>query len=195
MSLDGKNTGGSFDNNYFMQEGYIKSCSLAYRQANKFDADKVNDITLEVVFTIEKKDGTMYDKTVNIAGNYKRNELDGTVEGWSTAFKIKAFFNTLGMDSWSTDDMGVIPESLCNAVIGKSCWLLSYRSGLGDDEKRIYRTYKLFGKTAEEVEKRFLREVEGKYPPYEYQPKAEEEKAPDTSAPYGASKDDTHPPF
>lgn len=169
MALSGENNGGAFDANYFVQKATVKKCTIQYRQANKFDADKVSDVVLDIVLDVAKKDGSTFEKTVTISGNYKRNG-DNTVAGWSTAFKIKAFFNTMGLNSWSTDDLGVFPENLTSGVIGKSLWLLSYRSTVNGDGKRQYRTYKLFGRTAEEVETRFLKEVDGDYPPYQYEP-------------------------
>lgn len=169
--LSGNIPNNSFDMNYFIQKAKVKSVDVKYRELVN---NKLVDITLTVVFDVFKKDNTTFEKTVKIFGNYDRDETNMTVKGWGSAFKIKMFFNACNLTNWHTDDMGVLPKSLLDSAIGKEVYMLSYRTDEFNNDKRVYYTYKIFGRTSSEVEERFLKDIQSDYPPYNYSPNNED---------------------
>ena len=67
---------------------------------------KTVDISLEVAVERTKKDGTLQESKVFIDGNYKKN-LNGIVEGWGSAFKVKEFIVACNPGlKFETDDQG-----------------------------------------------------------------------------------------
>lgn len=171
MALPGSN--GSGGANYYINEGVVKSVDVNYNVPNKSDDSKIKDVELTVTLVMTKNDGEKFDKTVYISGNYKKNEITNQVEDWGSAFKVRSFFNAVGLTKWATDDFGILPSSICEQAVGKTVFIVKYKSS-NDQGEPLYRTYNMVGKSSSAVEKMFLRDASGDYPPYKYEPTAEE---------------------
>lgn len=171
MALTGSNgTGGA---NYYINEGTVKSVAVNYNVPNKSDDTKIKDVELTIILEMTKANGEKFDKTIYISGNYKKNEITSQVEDWGSAFKVRSFFNAVGLTKWSTDDFGILPSSIAEQAIGKRLFIIKYKS-LDDQGELLYRTYNMVGKSAESIEKMFLKDAAGDYPPYKYDPVVEE---------------------
>lgn len=172
MALAGSNgTGGA---NYYINEGTVKSVQVNYNVPNKSDDTKIKDVELTIVLEMTKNNGEKFDKTIYISGNYKRNETTNQVEDWGSAFKVRSFFNAVGLTKWSTDDFGILPSSICEQAIGKNVFIIKYKSS-DDTGELLYRTYNMVGKSSSNIEKMFLKDASGEYPPYKYEPTVEEQ--------------------
>lgn len=171
MALTGSNGNGGA--NYYINEGTVKSVSVAYNVPNKSDDTKIKDVELTIILEMTKANSEKFDKTVYISGNFKRNEITNQVEDWGSAFKVRSFFNAVGLTKWSTDDFGILPSSICEQAVGKTVYIVKYKS-LDDAGETMYRTYNMVGKSSAAIEKMFLKDAAGNYPPYKYDPVVEE---------------------
>lgn len=171
MALSGNS--GIGGKNYYINSGIVKSVDIKYNVPVKSASDKITDVEMVVVLDMVKENGEHFDKSIYISGNYKRNEITNQVDDWGSAFKIRQFFNVAGLNKWTTDDFGILPEGIAKQAEGATIYTISYLSS--DDEGTKYRTYKMVAKSAEQIEKMFLKDVAGDYPPYKYEPKVEED--------------------
>lgn len=172
MALSGQNsTGGGA--NYYINSGVVKSVEVEYNKANQNDPDKITDVELKVVLDMIKDSGEHFDKSIFVSGNYKKDEITNQIIDWGSAFKIRQFFNVCGLTKWSTDDFGILPDYLAKDAVGHTIYTISYRSSDDSGEPK-YRTYKMVAKNAEQIEKMFTKDVNGDYPPWKYEPNAEQ---------------------
>ena len=176
MALSGANgTGGGA--NYYINSGVVKSVKVDYNIVNNNNPDKVTDVQLEVVLDSIKDSGEHFDKTIWVAGNYKKQDISNQIMDWGSAFKIRQFFNVCGLTKWSTDDFGILPDYLAKDAVGQTVFTISYRSSDDAGEPK-YRTYKMVAKNAEQIEKMFLKDVAGEYAPWKYEPNVEDDSFP-----------------
>lgn len=129
---------------------------------------KTVDISLEVAVERTKKDGTLQESKVFIDGNYKKN-LNGIVEGWGSAFKIKEFILACNPGlKFETDDQGRIADEVWEKCMDKEFFVLKYIS-TKDNGEETYRTYGNFAADMLKLEQKFLKDV-SKNMAYKYAP-------------------------
>jgi len=173
MGLSGKQSSGE-RSPYFIKEATIIGIDVEY---NKETNDgKTKDIDLVATVVMDKKDGGTFESKLYLSGNYKKDMRGELTGSWGSAFPIRHLINMCGIEDFDTDDNGVIPDSVWQTIIEKKpkVLVLSYASKQG--EKGIdYRKYKIVHTDRKKLEEQFLKDVNGQYPPYEYNPHLVEE--------------------
>jgi hypothetical protein len=131
---------------YFIQQATISGVKPTY---NTEVFNILWDIDASILLTIVKRNGQSYNYTLNIRCNYQKNE-SGTIVGWGSAFKLQKLFTVAGIEGAFNDD-GTIPEDLLERLIGKSIYVLSYISGLREDESLKYQMWDVVEKDRQSI--------------------------------------------
>ena len=112
-----------------------KSVVIRYNDKPKPFMSWNNDMCLDVVIELEKKDGSTYDNTFTISGNFDKNNPDNK---WGSAFKIERFFQVCGVNTKAINDDMTIPDSWLDQAIGKPFSYIRYPSTRTKDDGTNY---------------------------------------------------------
>ena len=87
-----------------------------------------DDISVHLTLDI----GKAFQPNMYIGGNYKKDEVSGEIVGWSTAFKVKMFFDSIGMpimlDKGKNPQSSRLPADAEKRITGKDFLRLTYIS-------------------------------------------------------------------
>jgi len=118
----------------------VTDLKVHYNESAPWNENQIFDIALEVKVDIGKD----FQPFFTIRGNYQKNETTGEITGWGSAFKIRRFFNSVGIIDFVTDNQGRLPAELLQAAIGKQFVKLDYvKSNV--DGKLKYSTWEVTG--------------------------------------------------
>jgi hypothetical protein len=131
---------------YFIQQATIRGVKPTYN-TEVFGIQW--DVDLSILLEIVKRNGQSYNYTLNIRCNYQKNE-SGSIIGWGSAFKLQKLFTVTGIEGALNDD-GTIPEDLLEQLIGKSIFVLSYITGLREDESLKYQMWDVVEKDRQSI--------------------------------------------
>ncbi len=121
---------------HFIQKAHIRAIKPTY---NTEVFGILWNIDLSILLDIVKRNGESYSYTLNIRCNYQKDQ-SGNIIGWSSAFKISKLFNVTGVEGKMNID-GTIPEGILESVIGKEIFVLSYITGLREDQSVKYQMW------------------------------------------------------
>jgi len=107
------------------------------------------DVDLSILLEIVKRNGQSYNYTLNIKCCYQKDQ-DGSIVGWGSAFKLSKLFIVTGVEGTFNED-GTIPEELLERLIGKSIYVLSYITGLREDESLKYQMWDIVEKDRQSI--------------------------------------------
>lgn len=109
--------------------------------------------------------GRTFTPELIIGGDFTRH-ADGTITGWGSAWRVRAFFENLGYTGSLTEDGKMLPEML-EFVQGKEFYRLSYITGVKPDGRAKYSDWHEIGNINQPVTafvERFKRAVAKGYP-------------------------------
>jgi len=113
--------------NIFIDTPTIIGCEITYGEKKSWQTYS-DDIAVELTLDI----GKSFNPTFYMGGNFKVDDQSGLVIGWSTAYKIKLFFEALGHTLKLSKDRTVgdqkLPEEAVDFCIGKQFKRLQYIS-------------------------------------------------------------------
>tara|TARA_R110002096_G_scaffold255618_3_gene448907 strand:+ start:2425 stop:3018 length:594 start_codon:yes stop_codon:yes gene_type:complete len=113
--------------NIFIDTPTIIGCEITYGEKKSWQTYS-DDIAVELTLDI----GKSFTPTFYMGGNFKVDDQSGLVIGWSTAYKIKLFFEALGHTLKLSKDRTVddqrLPEEAIDFCIGKQFKRLQYIS-------------------------------------------------------------------
>ena len=97
-------SGGGAKSNIFVDKAKIASIQIKYGVQEDWQTYS-DDISIHLTLDIGKD----FQPNMYIGGYYKKDEMSGEIVGWSTAFKVKLFFDAIGMPIKL--DKGMQPQS------------------------------------------------------------------------------------
>ena len=113
--------------NIFIDTPTIIGCEITYGEKKSWQTYS-DDIAVELTLDI----GKSFNPTFYMGGNFKVDDQSGLVVGWSTAYKIKLFFEALGHTLKLSKDRTVgdqkLPSEAIDFCIGKQFKRLQYIS-------------------------------------------------------------------
>ena len=122
-----KGSGGGAKSNIFVDKAKIASVQIKYGVQEEWQTYS-DDISIHLTLDIGKD----FQPNMYIGGNYKKDEVSGEIVGWSTAFKVKLFFDTLGMpiklDKGMQPSSSRLPADAEQVLTGKDFLRLTYVS-------------------------------------------------------------------
>tara|TARA_R100001594_G_scaffold148704_1_gene204521 strand:+ start:649 stop:1230 length:582 start_codon:yes stop_codon:yes gene_type:complete len=122
----GSSSGGTKDN-IFVDNVTIASAQIKYGVKEDWQTYS-DDISIHLTLDI----GRDFQPNMYIGGNYKKDDVDGSIVGWSTAFKVKMFFDSIGMpiklDKGKSPQSSRLPADAEQRLIGKRFSRLTYIS-------------------------------------------------------------------
>lgn len=120
------NKSGSKDN-IFVDKVKIADVKIKYGVKEDWQTYS-DDISIHLTLDI----GRDFQPNMYIGGNYKKDEVSGEIVGWSTAFKVKMFFDSLGMpimlDKGKNPQSSRLPADAEQILKGKEFLRLTYIS-------------------------------------------------------------------
>ena len=123
----GASTGGGNSANILTQTVKIAAINVTYgekRDLQKYSDDIGIDLTLDI--------GKEFQPTMYIGGSFKVDDLNGTIIGWGRAYKVKMFFDAIGLPIKLATGSAVVenrlPEGAETHIVGKEFERLSYLS-------------------------------------------------------------------
>jgi len=131
---------------YFIQKATIRGVKPTY---NNEVFGVLWDVDLSILLEIVKRNGQSYSYTLNIKCCYQKDQ-GGSIIGWGSAFKLSKLFIVTGVEGTFNED-GTIPEDLLERLIGKSIYVLSYITGLREDESLKYQMWDIVEKDRQSV--------------------------------------------
>ena len=124
---NGSTSGGGKKDNIFIDKATITGCEIAYGEKKSWQT-YADDISVELTLDIGKD----FTPTFYMGGKFKVDDQSGMVIGWSTAYKIKLFFEAIGQTIRLSKDKPLtgqkLPEEAADFCIGKSFKRLTYKS-------------------------------------------------------------------
>ena len=126
---------------YFIQQALIRAIKPTYK-TEVFGI--LWDIDLSILSDIVKRNGESYNYTLNIRCNFQKDQ-SGNIIGWGSAFKIPKLFDVAGVEGKINDD-GIISENSLERLIGCNIFVLSYVTGLREDESLKYQMWDIVEK-------------------------------------------------
>jgi len=129
MEFTTGSTGGSMTSgdNIFIDTPTIIGCEITYGEKKAWQTYS-DDIAVELTLDIGKN----FNPTFYMGGNFKVDDQSGLVVGWSTAYKIKLFFEALGHTLKLSKDKALadqkLPVEAVDFCIGKEFKRLQYIS-------------------------------------------------------------------
>lgn len=122
-----KGSGGGAKSNIFVDKAKIASVQIKYGVKEDWQTYS-DDISIHLTLDIGKD----FQPNMYIGGNYKKDEVSGEIVGWSTAFKVKLFFDALGMpiklDKGMQPSSSRLPADAEKVLLGKDFLRLTYVS-------------------------------------------------------------------
>ena len=125
VTNSGSSTGSK--DNIFVDNVKIASAQIKYGVQEDWQTYS-DDISIHLTLDI----GRDFEPNMYIGGNYKKDEVGGEIVGWSTAFKVKMFFDSIGMpirlDKGKSPQSSRLPADAEQVLIGKKFSRLTYIS-------------------------------------------------------------------
>ena len=120
-------SGGGAKSNIFVDKAKIASNQIKYGVQEDWQTYS-DDISIHLTLDIGKD----FQPNMYIGGNYKKDEMSGEIVGWSTAFKVKLFFDAIGMpiklDKGMQPQSSRLPADAEQVITGKEFLRLTYVS-------------------------------------------------------------------
>ena len=120
-------SGGGAKSNIFVDKAKIASIQIKYGVKEDWQTYS-DDISIHLTLDIGKD----FQPNMYIGGNYKKDEMSGEIVGWSTAFKVKLFFDAIGMpiklDKGMQPQSSRLPADAEQVITGKEFLRLTYIS-------------------------------------------------------------------
>ena len=120
-------SGGGAKSNIFTDKVKIASVQIKYGVKEDLQTYS-DDISVHLTLDI----GRDFQPNMYIGGSYKKDEVSGEIVGWSTAFKVKLFFDALGMpiklDKGMNPASSRLPADAEKILVGKDFLRLTYIS-------------------------------------------------------------------
>ncbi len=120
-------SGGGAKSNIFVDKVKIASIEIKYGVKEDWQTYS-DDISIHMTLDIGKD----FQPNMYIGGNYKKDEVSGEIIGWSTAFKVKMFFDSIGMpiklDKGKNPSSSRLPADAEQRLLGKEFSRLTYMS-------------------------------------------------------------------
>ena len=120
-------SGGGAKSNIFVDKAKIASIQIKYGVKEDWQTYS-DDISIHLTLDIGKD----FQPNMYIGGNYKKDEMSGEIVGWSTAFKVKLFFDAIGMpiklDKGMQPQSSRLPADAEQVITGKEFLRLTYVS-------------------------------------------------------------------
>ena len=120
-------SGGGAKSNIFVDKAKIASIQIKYGVQEDWQTYS-DDISIHLTLDIGKD----FQPNMYIGGNYKKDEMSGEIVGWSTAFKVKLFFDAIGMpiklDKGMQPQSSRLPADAEQVITGKEFLRLTYVS-------------------------------------------------------------------
>ena len=137
------------------------------------------DLAIKVKFDV----GASFEPEDIIAGNFKKDEVDGTIKGLGSAFKVADFFlKAMDADDLELTEDNKIPEEWLTNVIGKKVLRLTYCYRINMDNTMKYKNWTRYGdanKSPDILKKGFVNAVDRGYiKDYQNPSEKEEENLP-----------------
>ena len=124
---NGTSSSSTTQDNIFINDAEILTCEILYGEKKSWQK-YADDISVELTLDI----GKSFHPSFYMGGKFKVDDQSGLVTGWSTAYKIKLFFEAIGQKIKLTKDAGLsdqkLPEEAADYCIGKEFKRLSYKS-------------------------------------------------------------------
>ena len=113
--------------NIFVDKAKIATVQIKYGVKEDWQTYS-DDISIHLTLDIGKD----FQPNMYIGGNYKKDEVSGEIVGWSTAFKVKLFFDAIGMpiklDKGMQPQSSRLPADAEKVLVGKEFNRLTYLS-------------------------------------------------------------------
>ena len=113
--------------NLFVDNAKIASVEIKYGVQESWQTYS-DDISIHLTLDIGKD----FQPNMYIGGNYKKDDVSGEIVGWSTAFKVKLFFDAIGMpiklDKGMQPQSSRLPADAEKVLVGKEFSRLTYVS-------------------------------------------------------------------
>ena len=120
-------SGGGAKSNIFVDKAKIASIQIKYGVKEDWQTYS-DDISIHLTLDIGKD----FPPNTYLGGNYKKDEMSGEIVGWSTAFKVKLFFDAIGMpiklDKGMQPQSSRLPADAEQVITGKEFLRLTYVS-------------------------------------------------------------------
>ena len=168
MEFTTGNTSGGMTSkdNIFIDTPEIIGCEIAYGEKKAWQTYS-DDISVELTLDI----GKSFNPTFYMGGNFKVDDQSGLVIGWSTAYKIKLFFEALGQVIKLSKDRVLadqrLPEEASDFCVGKKFKRLQYISTKlkpnGDQKFKDWQQTDSVDTTNNEFKAKFLNAVDNNW--------------------------------
>ena len=120
-------SGSGSKDNIFVDKVKIATAEIKYGVQEEWQTYS-DDISIHLTLDIGKD----FQPNMYIGGNYKKDEVSGEIVGWSTAFKVKMFFDSIGLpiklDKGKNPQSSRLPADAQQRLIGKDFLRLTYIS-------------------------------------------------------------------
>lgn len=158
----GKSNSSGTKDNIFIDKATIIGCEITYGEQKSWQS-YADDIAVELTLDIGKD----FNPTFYMGGNFKVDEVSDKVIGWSTAYKIKIFFEAIGQSLRLTKDANKeaqrLPEEAADYCIDKTFKRLTYKSTKqkpnGDPKWKDWQQTASVDTSNDEFKKTFLNAV------------------------------------
>ena len=132
LKLNTGNSEGYLGDGVYVDDAEVLSIQDLSGKTTQFQ-QYASDLCVEVKVKLLKND---WEKTFNVAGNFKRDMSTKEITDWGGAFKVRDFFISAGMKDKLEEllpkmEEGKIPDELKEGVKGKAILILSYRNKKG----------------------------------------------------------------
>ena len=123
----GSSSGSKSKDNIFVDKVKIAKAEIKYSVKEDWQTYS-DDISVHLTLDIGKD----FQPNMYIGGNYKKDDVSGEIVGWSTAFKVKMFFDSIGLpimlDKGKNPQSSRLPADAEQRLIGKEFLRLTYIS-------------------------------------------------------------------
>tara|TARA_E500000331_G_scaffold316035_1_gene326431 strand:- start:690 stop:1280 length:591 start_codon:yes stop_codon:yes gene_type:complete len=123
----GSSSGSKSKDNLFVDKVKIATAEIKYGVKEDWQTYS-DDISVHLTLDI----GRDFQPNMYIGGNYKKDDVSGEIVGWSTAFKVKMFFDSIGLpimlDKGKSPQSSKLPADAEQRLIGKEFLRLTYIS-------------------------------------------------------------------
>jgi hypothetical protein len=125
----------------------------------------------DVAIVIKLDIGKEFQPEMSFFGNFKRDERNGLITDWGSAFHISNLFDACGVLGEINDD-GTIPQAMLDQLVGREILRLQYVSGFRNDGKVRYSDWNtvLSGSSKPEKLAKLFEESVAKGYPKNYSP-------------------------
>ena len=121
------NTTSTNSENIFVDNVKVVTADINYETKQDWQTYS-DDMSINMTLDI----GRDFQPSFYIGGNFKKDETSGQVIGWGTAFKIKLFFDAIGMPIRLSKGKLLqdqrLPDDAASQLIGKEFARLTYKS-------------------------------------------------------------------